>query len=130
MKSPRLLTREEAALIEKAAEDWLRVRDVEFNPGEYAAMLLVNMDLRRADCTRRDIASLGRSILLEVPGELEPVSYSLVRPGEEDLRRGRASILSDIGLACIGQVVCNEIRLPRGKATFIGFADTRPFALS
>jgi hypothetical protein len=127
MKSHRWLTLEEAALIERAAEDWLRVREVEFNPGEYAARLLVDMELRSADCARRDIASLGRSILLEMPGEIAPLSYTLVRPEEEDLRGARVSILSEIGLACIGQVVCSEISLPFGIATFIGFADARPF---
>jgi transcription elongation GreA/GreB family factor len=127
MRTTRLLTLEEAAVIEEAAEKWLRMRDVEFNAGEWAADLLAEAELRSPDCRRRDIASLGRSILLEIAGELEPECITLVRPGEEDPRAGRVSILGDIGLACIGQVVCSEIRLPHGTATFIGFADTRPF---
>jgi transcription elongation GreA/GreB family factor len=127
MRTCRYLTLEEAALIEEAVERWLRMRDVEFNAGEWAAALLAEAHLRDPGCRRRDIASLGRSILLEVPHEAEPAAITLVRPGEEDPRHGRVSILSDVGLACIGQVVCSEIRLPHGTATFIGFADTRPF---
>lgn len=128
MNPRRLLTVEEAALIEEAAERWLRMRQFEFNAGESAAALLAQAQLRPEGCTRRDIASLGRALLLEIPGELEPRVLTLVRPQEEDLARGHVSILSDIGLACIGQVICSEIPTPRGSARFIGFADTRPFA--
>jgi hypothetical protein len=130
MNGPRLLTLEEAAMLEAAAERWLRMGDVEFNDGELAARLLASFAMRGAACMRRDIASLGRSILLDVPWQWEPVCITLVRPEEEDLDQGHVSILSDVGLACVGLVVCSQVDLPDGRATFIGFADTRPFGCS
>lgn len=126
MTAPRWLTAEEARLIQQAAENWLRLRDVEFNAGEYAAALLSVSVLREGDCGRKDIASLGRAILLQVPGEPEPIPIVLVRPAEEDLRSGHVSILSDLGLACIGQVQGSDIRIPHGVARLVGFADPGP----
>jgi regulator of nucleoside diphosphate kinase len=124
----RYLTFEEAALVQRAAEDWLRLRDVEFNAGEHAAALLVAAVIREEGCPRRDIASLDRTILLEVSGEPEPIPITLVRPREEDLWCGHVSLLSDLGLACIGQVLASEIRVPHGLARFVGFADREALA--
>lgn len=119
----RLLTREEAALVDRAAEHWLRVRDVEFNAGEEAVRLLVAMALRRADCTRRDIATLGRRLVLRPARAPATLSYTLVRPEEEDLHRARVSLLSDLGLASIGHVVGGRVELPSGGATLVAIAD-------
>jgi transcription elongation GreA/GreB family factor len=115
----RLLTHEEARVIQEAAEGWLRLREVEFNAGEYAAAVLAGSTLRDAACTRRDIASLGATIFLDVPGEPEPIPITLVRPGEEDLWRGRVSLLSDLGLACIGQERGSSVRIPHGLARIV-----------
>lgn len=122
---PRLLTREEAGLVEQAAEHWLRLRDVEINAGEYAAGLLRRSQFREQGCTRQDVATLGRTILLQVPGEQAPVPIQLVRPADEDLWSGRVSIVSDLGLACVGKVLGSEVRVPRGIGRFVGFADGR-----
>ena len=122
MSKPRFLTTDEAGLIQAAAERWLRLRDVEFNAGEDAAALLALSVIRHETCARQDIATLGRTILLEVPGEPEPIPITLVRPPQEDLRRGHVSVLSDLGMACIGLVVGSEVRIPHGKARIVGFA--------
>ena len=123
MSYPRFLTEEECGLIQQAAEHWLRLGDVEFNAGEYAAALLAVSELRDPACARTDIATLDSTILLEVPGELAAVAITLVRPAEEDLLGGRVSILSDLGLACVGQVIGSEVRVPHGLAKFVGLAD-------
>jgi transcription elongation GreA/GreB family factor len=125
MSWPRFLTREEAGIIEEAAELWLRLRDIEYNAGEDAATLLARSELRDEDCARQDIATLDRTILLSVPGEGDPIPITLVRPPDEDLWRGRVSLLSDLGLACIGQVLGSEVRIPHGRAKFVGFARRR-----
>jgi transcription elongation GreA/GreB family factor len=119
----RFLTPEEAGLIEQAAERWLRMRDVEFNAGEYAATVLARSVLRDEQCPRKDVATLDRPILLEVPGEHAPIPITIVRPAHEDLCEGRVSILSELGLACIGQVLGGEVRIPHGVATLVGFVD-------
>jgi len=121
MNQPRFLTPEEAHLIQDAAERWLRLRDVEFNAGEDAAALLAAAQVRAEHCVREDIAALGRTLLLAVPGEPEAVALTLVRPQEEDLWSGRVSVLSDLGLACLGQVQGSDIRLPHGVARLVGF---------
>jgi len=120
IKQPRFLTLEEAGLVEEAAEQWLRMRDVEFNAGEDAAALVAAAQLRASDCTREDIAALGRTILLGVPWEPEPVPITLVRPRDEDLWRGRVSVLSELGLACLGHVRGSTIRMPHGHARLVG----------
>lgn len=121
--SPRFLTQEEAGLIQQAAERWLRLRDVEFNAGEYAAALLALSEVRNEACARQDVATLGRTILLDLPGEQEPIPITLVRPADEDLWQGRVSLLSDLGLACIGKVLGSEIRIPHALAKFVGFVE-------
>lgn len=121
MNQARFLTPEEARLIQDAAERWLRLRDVEFNAGEDAAALLAAAQVRAEHCAREDIATLGRTLLLAVAGEPEAVAITLVRPQEEDLWSGRVSVLSDLGLACLGQVQGSEIRLPHGVARLVGF---------
>jgi hypothetical protein len=125
MSYPRFLTHEEAGLIQHAAEHWLRLREVEFNAGEYAAALLALSEFREKGCARQDVATLDRTLLLEVPGEQEPVPITLVRPADEDLWRGRVSILGDLGLACIGKVLGSEVRIPHGLAKIVGFVDSR-----
>ena len=127
MNDRRILTIEEADLLQEAAERWLRLRDVELNPGECAAAIVAGSELQRGDSPRRDVASLGRTIMLEVPGRIAPVLITLVRPGDHDHARGHMSILSDIGLACIGRHVASKFYTPLGNATLIGFADTLPF---
>jgi transcription elongation GreA/GreB family factor len=122
----RYLTTSEAQLIQRAAEDWLRVRDIEFNAGETAAAVLCHAVLRQEGCTRDDIASLGRTVLLATAHEREPVAIVLVRPEEEDRWSGRVSVLSDLGLACIGQVRGSEIRIPHTVARLVGFGEERP----
>jgi transcription elongation GreA/GreB family factor len=124
MSAARWLTAEEAGLIRAAAEHWLRLGEVEFNAGEAAASLLALAEVRPERCGREDLATLDRTILLEVPGENEAIPITIVRPGDEDLSRGCVSILSDLGLACIGQVVGSAIRVPHGVATFVGHAGT------
>lgn len=119
----RFLTAEEASIVSHAAERWLRLRDVELNPGEQAAALLSVAVVRCDTCERTDIASIGRTMLLRVPGEAGPVEITLVRPVEEDLGRARVSILTELGLSCLGHVAGNLIRLPRGGAKFIGIKD-------
>jgi transcription elongation GreA/GreB family factor len=122
---PRFLTQEETGLIEEDAVHWLRLGDVEVNAGEYALALLALSQLREPRCARQDIATLDRTILLQVPGEQEPVPLTLVRPRDEDLWRGRVSVLSDLGLACIGQVLGSEVRIQRSLAKLVGFVDRR-----
>ncbi len=119
----RFLTAEEASIVSHAAERWLRLRDVELNPGEQAAALLSVAVVRCDTCERTDIASIGRTMLLRVPGEASPVEITLVRPVEEDLGRAHVSILTELGLSCLGHVAGNLIRLPRGGAKFIGIKD-------
>jgi transcription elongation GreA/GreB family factor len=121
MNNRRFLTLEEAGLIEQAAEHWLRMRDVEFNAGEYAATVLARSVLRDEQCARQDVATLDRAILLDVPGEQAPIPITIVRPPHEDLCAGRVSILSDLGLACIGQVLGGEVRIAHGVAKLVGF---------
>jgi hypothetical protein len=36
------------------------------------------------------------------------------------------SILSDLGLACIGQALGGEVRIAHGVAKLVGFVDRRP----
>ncbi|MBC5783699.1 hypothetical protein H8N03_12145 [Ramlibacter sp. USB13] len=117
----RYLTHEEAGLVEEAAEQWLRMRDVEFNAGEEAAALIARCQLREPGCERRDVATLDRTILLEVPGHPAPVPLTLVRPQDEDLWQGRVSLLGELGLPIIGHVVGSHVRLPQGLARFVGF---------
>lgn len=128
MNPSRYLTREEANLIQAAAEAWLRLRDIEFNAGECAAALLANAVLRDTGCERRDVASLGRGLLLEVPGEPDAVPIRLVRPQDENLGQGDVSILSDLGLAFVGRLIGSEVRIPHGMARLIGFAETTVLA--
>lgn len=80
MVDSRFLTLEEARLLGDAAERWLRLRDVEFNAGEYAAALLAAAQVRAEHCEREDIATLGRTLLLAVPGEADAIPITLVRP--------------------------------------------------
>jgi transcription elongation GreA/GreB family factor len=117
----RYLTYEEAGLVEQAAEQWLRLRDVEFNAGEEAAALIARCQLREPGCTRRDIATLDSRILLKVQGHPSPVPLTLVRPEDEALLEGRVSLLGELGLPLIGQVVGSRITLPQGVARFVGF---------
>jgi transcription elongation GreA/GreB family factor len=126
VNSRRFLTPEEAGLIEQAAEHWLRMRDVEFNAGEYAATVLARSVVRDEHCPRRDVATLDRAILLDVPGEQAPIPITIVRPAHEDLCEGRVSILSDLGLACIGKPLGGEVRIAHGVAKLVGFLDRRP----
>ena len=121
MDDPCFLTLEEARLLGDAAERWLRLRDVEFNAGEYAASLLAAAQVRADHCVREDIATLGRTLLLAVPGEPEAIPITLVRPQEEDLWSGRVSVLSDLGLACLGRVQGSAVRIPHGVARLVGF---------
>lgn len=102
---------------------WLRLLEVQFNAGAEAAALLARAELREPGCARRDIATLDRTILLQVPGHPAPVPLTLVRPADEDLSRGRVSVTGELGLACIGQVRGSHVMLPQGLARFVGFAD-------
>lgn len=112
MKPMRLLTTSEANLLSDAAEQWLRLRDVEINLGESALKVLRTATLRPADCQRRDIASVNWTVEAELPGASAPVGLTLVSPAEADIKRGRVSLLSAIGLALIGHAIGAVAQLP------------------
>lgn len=118
MTTPRLLTSAEANTLSTAAENWLRLRDVEINLGEVALRVLHAAALRPADCQRQDIASVNWTVDACVPGASEPVAFTLVSPAAADVARGRVSLLSALGLALIGQALGAVAHLPlRGGRT-------------
>jgi hypothetical protein len=116
----RLLTPQEAAIVAQATELWLRLREVEFNPAEQGATLLSTALLRSDTCRRRDIATLGCTLLLQPDCGGGVVELALVLPADQDLKRGHVSILSPLGLACLGQVNGNVMQLPHGSARLVG----------
>jgi transcription elongation GreA/GreB family factor len=105
MNDVRFLTSEEAVLLSDAAENWMRLRDVELNPGEYLLQLLSGATVRPRKCAREDIASLNWTMAVELPGYGEPKELTLVSPKDADISFGRVSVLSLLGLSFIGRVV-------------------------
>lgn len=117
MTALRLLTTGEATLLSHAAEQWLRLRDVEINLGELALKVLRTATLRPSGCTRRDIASLHWTIDAALPDD-RSVALTLVSPATAtaavaaDVGRGQVCILSAVGLALIGHAVGAVVPLP------------------
>lgn len=105
MNSARFFTAEEAALLSDAAEHWLRLGDVELNPGDYVLQLLAQATVRPSTCAREDIASLNWTVAVELPGCDAPKEMTLVCPEDADISRGRVSVLTAVGLSFIGRVV-------------------------
>lgn len=101
----RFLTNEEAALLSQAAEHWLRLGDVELNPGEHVLKLLRNAAVRPKACPREDIASLNWTLKLALPDDEEPQELTLVCPADADLSLARVSVLTLLGLSFVGRVV-------------------------
>lgn len=112
MTATRLLTTGEATFLSEAAEQWLRLRDVEVNLGEVALKVLRAATLRPVCCQRRDIASVNWTIDAQFPGENASVALTLVPPASADLVRGRVSLLSAMGLALIGHALGAVAQLP------------------
>ena len=96
---------EEASLLSHAAERWLRLRDVELNPGEQVLELLSRAVVRPQDCKREDIASINRSLTLQLPDHPDPQELTLVCPADADVALRRVSVLSWLGLTFVGRVV-------------------------
>ncbi|MFM9927754.1 GreA/GreB family elongation factor [Variovorax sp. H27-G14] len=119
MTSARLLTAAEASFLSDAAEEWLRLRDVEFNLGELALKVLRAATLRPIDCRRQDIASVNWTIDAQFPGTDAPVAITLVSPAAADIKRGRVSILSAIGLALIGHAIGAVVPLPLASGEIV-----------
>lgn len=133
MNNARFLTPEEATLLSDAAEHWLRLGDVELNPGEYVLQLLLKATVRPLTCAREDIASLNWTVAVELPGCDALKELTLVCPEEADMSRGRVSVLTALGLSFIGRVVgcVAPIQLATGwpeKASLL--AVRRPVALA
>lgn len=112
MNGPRFLTRIESALVSRAAERWLRLRDVEVNPAEQALELLTHSTLRDSQCEQKNIAGLGWTVEVLFDGADAPVELMLVHPEVADMSLRRASVLSAIGLAFIGRAVGAVARVP------------------
>lgn len=105
MNNERFFTVEEASLLSHAAERWLRLRDVEINPGEHVLELLSRAAVRPQDCTREDIASINRTLTLQLPNYPDPQELTLVCPADADVALHRVSVLSWLGLSFVGRVV-------------------------
>lgn len=112
MTTLRLLTEREASFLSDATEHWLRLRDVEVNLADVALKLLRAAALRPADCRRQDIGSVNWSVDAQLPGDSAPVTLTLVTPTAEDVRRGRVSMLSALGLALLGHALGAVAQLP------------------
>ncbi|MES2413683.1 MAG: GreA/GreB family elongation factor [Pseudomonadota bacterium] len=128
MTSPRLLTKGEAASLNDATEQWLRLRDVEINLGEVALKVLRAATLRPAGCQRRDIASVNWTIDAQFPGSSAPVALTLVSTPTSDITQGRVSIFSAIGLALIGHAMgaVAQLPLPSGEIVNARLVALRP----
>ena len=128
MNEARHLTRDEAALLGHATEHWLRLRDVEFNPGEQALKLLGKSIVRSASCDRKDIVSLAWTVDVLFPGASAPLALTLVPPESADAASGRVCVLSAVGMALIGLAVgaIAKIPLAMGKSTTAKVLATRP----
>jgi hypothetical protein len=110
----RFLTSEEATLLSQAAEHWLRLGDVELNPGEHVLKLLRNAAVRPKACPREDIASLNWTLELALPDDPAPQELTLVCPGDADLSLARVSVLTLLGLNFVGRVVGSVAPLQLG----------------
>ncbi|MCY1172686.1 MAG: hypothetical protein V4455_15810 [Pseudomonadota bacterium] len=115
MSAARFLTAEEATLLSYAAERWLRLRDVELNPGEYVHELLSSATLRSSKCTRQDIASINWTMEVQLSGCSAPKEMTLVSPGDADIALGRVSVLTLIGLNFVGRVVGSVAQIPSAQ---------------
>lgn len=105
MNDVRFLTMEEATVLSHAAERWLRLGDVELNPGEHVLGLLTRAAVRPQDCTREDIAGINRTLMLQLPDFPEPQELTLVCPEEANTSLNRVSVLTLLGLSFVGRVV-------------------------
>ncbi len=105
MNDVRFLTMEEATVLSHAAERWLRLGDVELNPGEQVLGLLTRAAVRPQDCKREDIAGINRTLMLQLPDCEEPKELTLVSPEEADASLNRVSVLTSLGLSFVGRVV-------------------------
>lgn len=105
MSDVRFLTKEEYRLLSRETERWLRLGDVELNPGEQALHLLSRATLRRAGCLRDDIASVEWTLQIALTGCKDLREFTLVLPRDADASRRRVSILTPLGLSFIGQPV-------------------------
>ena len=87
------------------------------------AHLTLPNDIQVADAD----ADPYRSVAPVTPPRTSAVYLSAPgRPRDEDLWRGRVSVLGELGLACIGHLRGSRIRIPHGVATLVGFADGAP----
>jgi len=125
MSDARFLTKEEYRLLSHATEHWLRLGDVELNPGEQALRLLSHATLRRPDCLRDDVASLDCTLQIAPAGCSELREFTLVRPRDADVTRRRVSVLTPLGLGFIGQPIGAEASFPlaaggSGSARLVG----------
>ncbi|MDM0018323.1 GreA/GreB family elongation factor [Variovorax saccharolyticus] len=112
MSSAPLLTSDETKLLSWATEHWLRLGEVEFNPGEQALALLTQADMRPDGCRRDDIASLNWTVVLELADGKEVRELTLVSPRDADISRRRVSVLTPLGLNLLGRSVGSTTRIP------------------
>ena len=112
MSDARLLTMDEAQLLSRATEHWLRLGEVELNPGEQALALLSQATLRPRGCTREDVAGLNWTLQIEPADGREVREFTLVCPRDADVSQRRVSVLTPLGLSFIGQTVGAMARLP------------------
>ena len=112
MSAARYLTHHELSLLSQATEGWLRLRDVELNLGESALSLLRKAILRSPQCARQDIASINWTVDAKFRDSETPVALTLVEPARADIKVGRVSVLSAIGLALIGHALGAAAQVP------------------
>lgn len=127
MKNQRTLTRSDALRIRNLAE---RMPDVP-NGDEIADTLLDLVAQARViddDEAGAEHVGLGSVVSYEVKGTAGAQTVTVVAPDEADVRAGRISIFTPVGLALLGLSAGGSgvLRLPNGQERAVRVQTTQP----
>ena len=89
-----------------------RIKELEFKLG--------NADIIDPDNKPKDKAVFGCTVILENIDSGDEVSYQLVGPDESNIKEGRISVESPLGMAIVGKRLGDEISInaPGGKRQY------------
>lgn len=121
MNIERYLTKHDAAVLSRLAEQQLRVRDVRFNAAERLIDLISSSILLPENAERKDCVTLYSRADYRKVGSDERRSLVIVCPQDANEALARVSILAPLALALIGRrrhsIV--EVALPFDKVEFV-----------
>lgn len=127
MKTERILSQEDAAILSRLAEHLLRLREVKENFAESLIDLIGTSILLPENVRRNDCVALYSTVTYRDVGSSLHESTTIVCPQNAHGVLAQVSILSPLAMALLGRIVGSivEVALPLKQARFVEIIDVQ-----